>query len=119
MYTRQLPVGSRYIGRRRSAVVPGSGGGTRVSEVVNNESARRFEITVEGHTGFLQYARTGERINLLHTEVPPELGGRGVGGTLARGALDFARAAGLKVEATCPFVKKYLEKHPEYASLLA
>jgi predicted GNAT family acetyltransferase len=90
-----------------------------VSEVVNNESARRFEITVDGHTGFLQYATTGERINLLHTEVPPELGGRGLGGTLAKAALDYAQEAGLKVAPSCPFVKKYLDKHPEYAALLA
>jgi predicted GNAT family acetyltransferase len=90
-----------------------------MSEVVNNESARRFEITVDGHTGFLQYARTAERINLLHTEVPPELGGRGLGAVLAKAALDYARQARLEVVATCPFVKKYLEKHPEYAELLA
>lgn len=90
-----------------------------MSEVVNNESARRFEITVDGHTGFLQYARTAERINLLHTEVPPELGGRGIGATLAKAALDYARQARLEVVATCPFVKKYLERHPEYAELLA
>lgn len=90
-----------------------------MSEVVNNESARRFEITVDGHTGFLQYATTGQRITLLHTEVPPELGGRGLGAALARAALDYARESQLAVVASCPFVGKYLEKHPEYASLLA
>ena len=89
-----------------------------MSDVVNNESARRFEVTVDGHTGFLQYSRTAERINLLHTEVPPELGGRGLGGTLAKAALDFARDANLRVTPSCPFVKKYLEKHQEYAALV-
>lgn len=90
-----------------------------MSEVVNNESARRFEITVDGHTGFLRYARSGQRIDLVHTEVPPELGGRGLGGVLAKAALDYAREAGLAVVASCPFVKKYLEKHPEYSGLVA
>ena len=89
-----------------------------MSEVVNNETARRFETTVDGHTGFLSYAKTGRRIELLHTEVPPELGGRGIGAALAKAALDHAQHAGLKVTAICPFVKKYLERHAEYTPLL-
>jgi uncharacterized protein len=89
-----------------------------VSDVVDNEAARRFEITVDGHTGFLQYAKTGDRIELIHTDVPPELGGRGLGGVLAKAALDYAKEAGLKVIPSCPFVKKYVERHAEYAPLL-
>jgi predicted GNAT family acetyltransferase len=89
-----------------------------VSEVVNNEAARQFEMTVDGHVAFLRYAKSGNRIELIHTEVPPALGGRGVGGTLAKAALDYAQQAGLRVIATCPFVRKYLERHAEYAALL-
>jgi len=90
-----------------------------VSEVVNNEAGRRFEITVGGHTGFLQYAKAGDRINLLHTEVPKELGGRGLGNVLAKAALDDARDTHLSVIPTCPFIKKFIERNPEYAPLVA
>ena len=89
-----------------------------MNEVVNDETARRFEITVDGHTGFLRYAKTDDRIELIQTEVPPELGGRGLGGVLAQAALEYAKQAGLKVIPHCPFVKKYLERHTEYAPLL-
>lgn len=89
-----------------------------MSEVVNNEAARRFEVTVDGHTGFLNYAKAPGRIELIHTEVPAELGGRGVGGTLAKAALEYAKEAQLKVTPSCPFVKKYVERHPDYASLV-
>jgi predicted GNAT family acetyltransferase len=87
-------------------------------DVVNNESSRRFEVMADGHTAFLQYARGSGRIELLHTDVPPALGGKGIGGLLAKAALEFARVASLKVTATCPFVKSYLERHPEYQALL-
>jgi len=50
--------------------------------------------------------------------VPDALAGRGVGSKLVRGALDQARGRGLKVVAQCPFVKGYIEKHPDYADLL-
>jgi uncharacterized protein len=89
-----------------------------VSDVVNNEGAHRFEVTIDGHTGFLRYSKAADRITLEHTEVPPELGGRGLGGTLAKAALDYAQAAHLKVVPQCPFVKKYVERHPEYAPLI-
>jgi predicted GNAT family acetyltransferase len=48
----------------------------------------------------------------------PELGGKGIGSKLIKGALDLVRADGLKVIARCPFVKAYIEKHPEYADVL-
>ena len=54
----------------------------------------------------------------MHTEVPPELGGQGVGSKLVKGALDQVRAQGLKAIAQCPFVKAYIDKHVEYQDLL-
>jgi predicted GNAT family acetyltransferase len=89
-----------------------------LSEVVNNESAQQFEVVVDGATAFLRYAKSHDGIHLLHTEVPPQLGGRGIGAILATAALDHAKDAGLKVTPICPFVKKYLERHSEYAPLL-
>ena len=90
-----------------------------MSEVVNNERARRFEITVDGRMGFLNYSTRDGGIDLQHTEVPRELGGRGIGGMLAKAAFEHARAANLRVTASCPFVRKYLERNSEYLSLVA
>jgi uncharacterized protein len=90
----------------------------RVSDVMNDQERKRFEITADGHTGFLAYSMDGaDRINLRHTEVPPELEGRGFGGKLAKAALEYARSAGLRVTVTCPFVGSYVQRHPEYADL--
>ena len=50
--------------------------------------------------------------------LPRELGGRGVGSTLVRGALEAIRAKGLKVVAKCPFVAAYMGKHPEFKDLI-
>ena len=54
----------------------------------------------------------------MHTEVPKELNGRGIGSALARGLLDIARTQGLTVKPLCPFVAGYIAKHPEYADLV-
>ena len=87
--------------------------------VTNNEAAHRFEAQMDGRTGFLQYKKTGDRIILIHTEVPPELEGKGVGSALARHALEYARAEQLKAVPRCPFVAQYLKRHPEYSSVVA
>ena len=61
--------------------------------------------------------RNNNVLTLLHTEVPKELEGRGIGSALIRGVLDTARSQGLTVNALCPFAKGYIERHPEYADL--
>ncbi|MGA7804743.1 GNAT family N-acetyltransferase, partial [Bradyrhizobium sp.] len=60
----------------------------------------------------------GNVITFIHTEVPPELGGQGVGSRLLQGALDQIRATEMKVIAACPFVKAWIGAHPEYKDLL-
>ena len=86
--------------------------------VTDNEAAGRYELAVEGRTAFLDYAREGRRVVLVHTEVPPELEGRGYGTRLVRGVLDRARASGEKVVPRCAFVKAFLERHPDYADVV-
>jgi uncharacterized protein len=86
--------------------------------VVNNPARSRFEVTAEGHTAVLEYALAGDRLRLIHTEVPPELRGRKLAEALARAGLEHARANGLKVVPFCPFVRAFLQRHPEYAPVL-
>jgi predicted GNAT family acetyltransferase len=56
---------------------------------------------------------------MVHTEVDPEFEGSGLGGKLVAGALDDVRAQGRRVQPLCPFVAKYIARHPEYADLVA
>ena len=88
------------------------------SAVRNNTALHRFELDADGHTAVSYYKLTPGVITFTHTEVPPALEGRGIGSALVRGALESARAQGLKVVAKCPFVSAYIGRHPEFADLL-
>ena len=88
------------------------------NNVRDNSKLHRFELDTEGHIAFSEYQRGGGVLTIMHTEVPKELGGRGIGSTLIKGVLDTARAQGLKVKPLCPFAKAYIERHSEYADLL-
>jgi uncharacterized protein len=89
-----------------------------MSDIVNNKAENRYELAVDGHIAATCYEIADGVITFVHTRVPPELGGKGIGSTLIRGALDQVRAEGLKVVARCPFVKAFIDKHPDYADLL-
>jgi uncharacterized protein len=78
----------------------------------------RFEAHLDGRlAGFADYIRSANLVVLPHTEVEPGFEGRGVGGALARAALDDARERGLPVIATCPFIAGWMGRHPEYLDL--
>ena len=86
--------------------------------VINNPNKHRFETTMDGHVAVLSYSQGGKCITFIHTEVPQELAGRGVGSALAKAGLTYAREQGLQVIPKCEFVASYIEKHSEFANLL-
>ena len=87
--------------------------------VRNNPARNRYELEVDGHLAVAVYSLAPGVITFIHTEVPTELGGRGVGSTLARGALEDVRRQGLKVAVRCDFIRSFMAKHPEFNDLLA
>ncbi len=86
--------------------------------VRNNAALHRFELDVDGHIAVAYYQLAQGVMTFTHTEVPPALSSRGIGSQLARGALESARAQGLKVVPRCPFVAAYMGKRPEFNDLL-
>ncbi|MBN3860454.1 N-acetyltransferase [Neisseriaceae bacterium PsAf] len=83
-------------------------------EVINNKDKSRFEIEVDGHIAFVTYEFFDGGIAYIHTVVPSEIGGKGIASYLVKYVLDDAQKKGLKVDPVCPFIKSYIDKHPEY-----
>ncbi|MFV0680861.1 GNAT family N-acetyltransferase [Ottowia sp.] len=83
-------------------------------QVILNEADSRFELHVGEHMAYEVFERFPGGMAYLHTIVPKELGGQGVGSRLVKYVLDYAAASGLKVRPDCSFVKAYIDKHPEY-----
>jgi predicted GNAT family acetyltransferase len=86
--------------------------------VRDNKDAHRFELDVDGTVAFLDYRKSGSIYTLVHTEVPQAVSGRGIGSKLIRGVLESLRQDGARIIVKCPFVKAYIEKHPEFRELI-
>ena len=84
--------------------------------VVDNQGASRFEVHADGRLAELLYRKNGNRLVLVHTEVPDALGGRGIAGKLVIAAVDKAVASDMTVVPLCPFARSWLEKHPDEAA---
>jgi predicted GNAT family acetyltransferase len=87
--------------------------------VQHEPSYLRFAIHLEEGTAMLTYRQEDNTIYFVHTEVPPELEGRGIGGKLAKAGLEYAREHRFKIVARCPFVAAWLRRHAEYQDLSA
>ncbi len=82
--------------------------------------ASRFELRADGElVGFVDYRADGANLRLVHTEVVPAFAGKGMGGKLARAVLDEVRARSVQVRPTCEFLATWIERHPDYADLVA
>lgn len=88
-------------------------------EVSDRADHHRYEATVDGTVaGKAFYRRDEATVTFTHTEVDDAFEGKGVGTTLVRWALDDVRRQGLTVRPLCPFVRAYIQRHPEYADLV-
>ncbi|MBC3841025.1 N-acetyltransferase [Streptacidiphilus sp. 4-A2] len=87
--------------------------------VTDNHDRSRFEVfDGEEFAGFAEYQRSGDEIAFTHTEIDPRFEGHGLGGLLARTALDSAREEGLAVLPYCPFILGWIKKHPDCTDLV-
>ena len=90
------------------------------AEIVDMPEQSRYELRLGGRLlGVAAYHRREDRVAFTHTEVDAACEGRGFGSRLAAGALEDVARKGLAVVPLCPFIARYIARHPEYESLLA
>jgi uncharacterized protein len=88
-------------------------------KLADNTERKRFELSAEGYTAFIEYMLVDNKIFLTHTEVPKALEGKGIGSAIVKLALEETEARGLKLIPLCPFVAAYIKRHPEWSRILA
>ena len=86
--------------------------------LINNQAIHNFELLVDDHRAFIDYQQRGDKVFLLHTEVPVELEGKGVASTLVEKVFKQLEADGLKIVPYCSYIKMFIKRHPEWERLL-
>jgi len=85
-----------------------------MTAVRHNAAQTRYELDTEHGMAVAVYRQQGDALVFVHTEVPPEDEGKGIGAQVVRAALDDSRARGFKIVPACSFVVAFMRRHPEY-----
>lgn len=88
-------------------------------KLINNTALHNFELFVDEHRSFIDYKQKGDKMYLVHTEVPKELQGQGVAEALVAKAFEYVEQHHLTLVPLCSYVQAFLQKHPEWDRILA
>jgi predicted GNAT family acetyltransferase len=89
-----------------------------MNEVINDLQGSRFLLDVNGQEVYVLYAEDKETLDLYSTYTPPKLRGQGLAEKVVLAAFEYAKEKKIKVIASCWYVRKFIDKHKEYESLL-
>ena len=82
--------------------------------VHHNESKQEFSITLAESQDkcVLLYNKFDLVVDLWHTEVPPQWRGQGLGGDLARAAMDWVKENKWQARLSCTYLQKFVRENP-------
>lgn len=86
--------------------------------LIKNDTAKRFEMEVEGHTAFINFGEYSNHLALVHTESPVALAGRGAGSAIVEKALHWSKDNGYTILPYCPFIFTFIKRHPEWKEIV-
>lgn len=88
-------------------------------DVRHNIEQQRFEVIIDNLISEVDYYIDDDGcMRVTHTEVPPELEGKGIAAAMTKALLEYAKENSITVIPVCPYTKAYIEKHPEYNIIL-
>jgi len=87
--------------------------------VTHNVEANRFEVLLDnGHFAYLKYEESSVGLNFAHTYVPVGFEGKGIAAAIVQFGLEYVRKNNLLLIPSCSYVATYIERHPEFKSLV-
>ncbi len=87
-------------------------------QLTDNTTDHRFEMNIDGNYAIIEYKKYPGKIALLHTEVPPQLEGKGAATAIIEKTLAWIEKNNLRLIPLCPLVAAYIKRHPEWKRIV-
>ena len=91
--------------------------GKKRLKIKHNKRNQQFEVMQGDHQALLVYRIHENQLVLMHTKVPEAMKGQGIGKALVLTSLKFGEEQNLDLKIYCPFVKHFIEKHPDWKEM--
>ncbi|HCR85845.1 MAG TPA: N-acetyltransferase [Alphaproteobacteria bacterium] len=78
--------------------------------MINNQQKSRFELEIDGHVAYADYAIEGDVLHIKYVFAPPELRGKGAAGNLMKDIVKFAEENYLKINPICAYAASWLRR---------
>ncbi|MDA3885568.1 MAG: GNAT family N-acetyltransferase [Candidatus Delongbacteria bacterium] len=87
--------------------------------IKHDKEKQEFFAEIENKKAVLEYNKIDEdTLDYNHTFVPEELRGQKIASNIIKEGMNYAKNNGYKVIPTCPFVKAFTEKNPEFNNII-
>lgn len=91
-----------------------------LDKAVHQPDKNRYLVQFhDGGEGELVYQKNGEILSLIHSQVPSNRRGAGLGARLMESSLTQIETEGLKVLPICSYTQHYINRKPRWHALLA
>jgi len=87
-------------------------------EIIDNKERQQFQAKLPDDYAFMEYRWHKGDLALMHTVVPEKYEGQGIASALAKHVLEYAKNNNFKILVYCPYISAYLNRHPEYKTLV-
>lgn len=85
-----------------------------------NHARHRFKLITEGKVSFIAFQQPDDHtLALTHTEVHPDLEGKGIGSMLVKQVLEYVEGHNQKIVPLCPFIAVYIKRHPDWQRVVS
>lgn len=89
-----------------------------MNEIIHDKTGSRFLMDVDGNEVYVLYSEDKETLDLYSTYTPPQLRGKGLAEKVVLAAFEYAKSKNLRVIPSCWYVRKFLDKHSEFQSMV-
>jgi uncharacterized protein len=84
-----------------------------------NEEKSRFELVIDEQTSHIGIQQESPKVwRLVHTIVPDQLKGKGIASKLTLMVMEYCKSNNIKVIPECSFIVTFIERHPEWKTML-
>ena len=87
-------------------------------KIVHDKESKRFTLDINGETAKVDYIIKNEKLFLVHSEVPYNLRGQGIGKVLVEKTFEKLTELGYKAVAICSYIKAVARRNKNWKLII-